>query len=86
VRSPDVIISDIGMPRMDGYDFIRTDPCAGGPRRAPRAGHRADGYAMGVDSRRAADAGYPRHVTKPVDLWCSRAPSPTSSGVIEERR
>jgi len=33
-------------------------------------------YAMGVDSGRAADAGYQRHVTKPVDpLVLTRAVS-----------
>ncbi|HZF04449.1 MAG TPA: response regulator [Patescibacteria group bacterium] len=73
---PDVIISDIGMPRMDGYDFIRQIRA-----RRPEEGGRVPAialtaYAMGVDSGRAADAGYQRHVTKPVDpLVLTRAVS-----------
>jgi PAS domain S-box-containing protein len=66
-RVPDVVVSDIGMPGSDGYDLIREirarPPEAGGsvPALALTA------YASNTDSDHAAEAGYQRHVTKPID-------------------
>ena len=64
---PDVLISDIGMPEIDGYELIRqvrrltTD--AGG--RVPAIALTA--FAHGTDHREALRAGYDRHLAKPVD-------------------
>lgn len=69
VRShlPDVLISDIGMPEVDGYDLIRQirglAPDAGG--RTPAIALTA--FAHGSDHREALRAGYDRHLAKPVD-------------------
>ena len=64
---PDVLISDIGMPGVDGYDLIREVRA----RTPERGGHvpaiALTAYAMGTDLGRAVDAGYQRHVTKPLD-------------------
>ena len=61
---PDVILSDIGMPHQDGYDFIRhlrEDPCfAGIPAVALTALARVE------DRTRARNAGYQSHVAKPL--------------------
>jgi signal transduction histidine kinase len=66
-RPPDVLISDIGMPEMDGYDLIRQvrrlSPDAGG--RVPAIALTA--FAHGSDHREALRAGYDRHLAKPVD-------------------
>jgi CheY-like chemotaxis protein len=66
-RPPDVLISDIGMPEMDGYDLIRQirrlHPDAGG--RVPAIALTA--FAHGSDHREALRAGYDRHLAKPVD-------------------
>jgi CheY-like chemotaxis protein len=66
-RPPDVLISDIGMPEMDGYDLIRQvrrlSPDAGG--RVPAIALTA--FAHGSDHREALRAGYDRHLPKPVD-------------------
>ena len=66
-RPPDVLISDIGMPEMDGYDLIRQirrlGPDAGG--RVPAIALTA--FAHGSDHREALRAGYDRHLAKPVD-------------------
>jgi signal transduction histidine kinase/CheY-like chemotaxis protein len=62
-RSSDVLISDIGMPGLDGYQFIRAvrERGNGVPAAALTAFARSD------DRRRAMLAGYQLHVAKPVD-------------------
>jgi CheY-like chemotaxis protein len=69
VRSehPDVIVSDIGMPDRDGYDFIRDvrglSPSEGG--RTPSVALTA--FARSEDRTRAMLAGYHVHVSKPIE-------------------
>jgi PAS domain S-box-containing protein len=64
---PDMIISDIGMPGVDGYTFIRDvrrlKPDEGG--RTPAAALTA--FARAEDRTRALRAGYQTHVAKPVE-------------------
>ena len=64
---PDVIVSDIGMPLMDGYQFIRElrkrPPNQGG--RTPAVALTA--FARSEDRTRALIAGYQMHVAKPVE-------------------
>ncbi|EYF05393.1 Hypothetical protein CAP_3310 [Chondromyces apiculatus DSM 436] len=64
---PDMIVSDIGMPVVDGYEFIRQvrllKPEQGG--RTPAAALTA--FARPEDRTRALRAGYQSHVTKPVE-------------------
>ena len=67
-RPPDVLISDIGMPEVDGYDLIRQIRSLG-----PEAGGRTPAIALtafahGSDHREALRAGYDRHLAKPVDM------------------
>jgi signal transduction histidine kinase len=64
---PDVIVSDIGMPGVDGYEFIRRlrvfeAQCG---RTTPAAALTA--FARSEDRRRALLAGFQTHVAKPVD-------------------
>jgi PAS domain S-box-containing protein len=64
---PDVLVSDIGMPGMDGYSLIQQirtlTPEKGGqiPAIALTAYARVDDYQQAITS------GYQRHVTKPLD-------------------
>jgi CheY-like chemotaxis protein len=64
---PDVIVSDIGMPDVDGYEFVRdlrSRPAhLGGliPALALTA------YARPVDRDTALRSGYQAHLAKPVD-------------------
>jgi len=64
---PDVLVSDIGLPLVDGYALMRQirelAPAEGG--RTPAIALTA--YAGAEDARRAFSAGYQLHVTKPVD-------------------
>jgi PAS domain S-box-containing protein len=62
---PDVALIDLGLPGIDGYDLARR------LRALPEA--RAmrliaiSGYGQAEDRRRALDAGFDLHITKPVD-------------------
>jgi PAS domain S-box-containing protein len=63
---PDVILSDIGLPGMDGYTIarrIRTDPSL-----RPRKLVAVTGYGQPGDQERAYEAGFDQHITKPVGM------------------
>jgi PAS domain S-box-containing protein len=64
---PDVLVSDIGMPKEDGYSLIRRvrelPPERGG--NTPAAALTA--FSRSEDRRRALLAGYQSHIPKPVD-------------------
>ncbi|WP_017298379.1 hybrid sensor histidine kinase/response regulator [Nodosilinea nodulosa] len=65
---PDVVISDIGMPEIDGYSLIQRiralPPEQGGtiPAIALTA------YARDEDQQQSLASGYQRHLSKPLDL------------------
>lgn len=61
---PDAMVSDIGMPNEDGYTLIRRIRANGG-RYLPAIALTA--YASTEDRMRALEAGFDRHLTKPVD-------------------
>ena len=63
--SPDVVLVDIGLPGLDGYEV------------AARVRHRlgrdiilvaVSGFGLPEDKRRALDAGFDEHITKPADV------------------
>jgi CheY-like chemotaxis protein len=63
---PDVVLCDIGLPVMDGYEVaraIRADPAI-----APVFLVAVTGYATAEDRALAADAGFDRHLAKPVQV------------------
>jgi len=64
---PDVLVSDIGMPHEDGYEFMRKvrerEPERGG--RIPALAVTA--YARARDERKAYAIGYQMYVSKPVE-------------------
>lgn len=63
---PDVLVSDIGMPGMDGYALLRELRAGGGPGRdVPAVALTA--FARPEDRERALSAGYRAHLAKPVD-------------------
>jgi len=66
---PEVVFLDIGLPHMDGYEVARR------LRAEPNNGNEVllvalTGYGQEDDIRRALDAGFDHHFTKPVDLAC----------------
>jgi PAS domain S-box-containing protein len=64
---PDVLLSDIGMPEMDGYTLMRQvralPPCSGG--NVPAIALTA--YAGDFNQQRALQAGFQQHVAKPIE-------------------
>jgi signal transduction histidine kinase len=63
-RTPDVLVSDIGMPDEDGYAMIRTIREMFDAPRIPAIALTA--YARKQDADAALDAGYDQHLPKPV--------------------
>jgi CheY-like chemotaxis protein len=60
-----VAILDIGLPGMDGYQFARRSREAFGRQIVLIA---LTGYGLETDAEKAMQAGFDRHLTKPVDL------------------
>jgi len=62
---PDIALLDIGMPGMDGYELARRI------RATPRGRNLVlvalTGWSQADDKKRASDAGFDEHLTKPVD-------------------
>ena len=61
----DVIISDIGMPEMNGYELAEALRSLPGYESVPMVA--VTGYSMFDDRTRSLNAGFNEHVTKPID-------------------
>jgi signal transduction histidine kinase len=61
---PDVALIDIGLPDVDGYEVARRLRAAPGGRRIGLIA--ITGYGQAEDQRRAYEAGFDAHLTKPV--------------------
>jgi CheY-like chemotaxis protein len=61
---PDVALIDIGLPDVDGYEVARRLRAAPGGRSIGLIA--ITGYGQAEDQRRAYDAGFDAHLTKPV--------------------
>jgi PAS domain S-box-containing protein len=64
---PDVIVSDIGMPDVDGYMFIQRVRRLGPAGTPPVPAVALTAYVRREDVERALAAGFQAHVAKPVD-------------------
>lgn len=64
--SPDVVLLDIGLPDVDGYEVARRI------RKGPRGAHillvAVTGWGQADDINAAKEAGFDQHLTKPVDF------------------
>jgi CheY-like chemotaxis protein len=66
-RRPDVVVSDVSMPDVDGYELMRQVR-----ELAPEMGGRIPGvaltaYGRSIDRIRALSAGFQMHMPKPVE-------------------
>jgi CheY-like chemotaxis protein len=61
---PQVVLLDVGLPGMDGYELARLLRAEG---LAGRLLVSVTGYGQDEDRRRAEEAGFDHHLTKPVD-------------------
>lgn len=66
-ESPDVIVSDIGMPGEDGYAFIRQLRAYETQQRWKIPAIALTAYARSEDRQRAILSGYQMHLSKPVE-------------------
>ena len=72
---PDVIVSDVGMPEMDGYMLIQQIRSREASQDDSRSIHQGrtipaialTAYAADVDLRKALQNGFQAHITKPVE-------------------
>ena len=64
---PDIIISDIGMPEKDGYEFIRQIRLDQKPDVHPIPAIALTAYVRENERLMALSAGYQEHLPKPVD-------------------
>ncbi len=64
-RQFDVIISDIGMPEMNGYQLAREVRKLPNYQSVPMVA--VTGYSMFDDKERSTNAGFNAHMTKPID-------------------
>jgi signal transduction histidine kinase/ActR/RegA family two-component response regulator len=62
---PAVVLLDIGLPGMDGYEVARRLRAARGPARPLLVA--LTGYGQEEDRRRSQEAGFDRHLVKPAD-------------------
>ena len=62
---PHVVLLDIGLPDMDGYEVARR--LRDGPQTRSARLIATTGYGQPEDARRAYAAGFDLHLTKPVD-------------------
>jgi PAS domain S-box-containing protein len=69
---PDVVLLDIGLPGMDGYDVAHRLREEAGPRASRLQLIAVTGYGQETDRRRATEAGFDQHLVKPVDLAALR--------------
>ena len=62
---PEVVLCDLGLPGMDGYEVaraLRADPATAGARLIALSG-----YGHDDDRQHSRAAGFERHLVKPVD-------------------
>ena len=63
---PDLVLCDLGLPEVDGYAVARA--LRADPELASITLIALSGYALPDDQRKAAEAGFDRHLAKPVPL------------------
>ncbi len=66
-QRPDVLISDIGMPDVDGFDLLRRVRALGSARGGRIPAIALTAFARSQDRTRALQAGFLVHVAKPVE-------------------
>ncbi len=66
-RRPHVMISDVGMPTVDGYELLRRVRALGDARGGGLPAIALTAFARSEDRTRALRAGYLMHIAKPVE-------------------
>lgn len=66
--NPDVIFLDIGLPKLCGFDACRQIRALPGGERIVIVA--LSGWSRNEDYERSAEAGFTRHLVKPIDFDC----------------
>jgi PAS domain S-box-containing protein len=66
--APDILVSDIGMPEVDGYAFLQTIRSLPIEKGAQIPAIALSSYTRDQDVKRAFDCGFQKHVSKPMNL------------------
>ncbi|MGB3293126.1 MAG: ATP-binding protein [Phormidesmis sp.] len=66
-RQPDIILSDIGMPDVDGYMLMRQVRALPSEQGGEIPAIALTAYASEIDHRQSAAAGFQQHVAKPIE-------------------
>ncbi len=64
---PDILLSDVGLPKEDGFSFIRRVRALGAERGGALPAIALTAYARSQDRARALGAGFTTHVAKPIE-------------------
>lgn len=65
--APDVLVSDIGMPDVDGYMLIQNVRALSKDQGGQIPAIALSAYAGDVNRQQALSAGFQKHISKPVD-------------------
>jgi PAS domain S-box-containing protein len=63
----DILVSDIGMPGLDGYELMRRARALDASRTGPIPAIAVTAYARAEDRQRSLLAGYQMHLAKPIE-------------------
>lgn len=80
-KQPQVVLSDIGLPGMDGYELVRRLKAADRLKQTVYVA--ITGYGSEQDRRRALGAGFDIHISKPADL---KALDTTIASLVQQKR
>jgi PAS domain S-box-containing protein len=78
LHRPDVVLCDVGLPGIDGYETARRLRSAGSPATLVAL----TGYATLEDVQHALEAGFHHHLSKPVDVSVLLDVLSTAAGAI----
>ena len=67
LQQPDILLSDIGMPEMDGYMLIRSIRSLPHAQGGEIPAIALTAYAGETDNRQILMAGFQKHITKPLE-------------------
>lgn len=66
-RKPDVMVVDLGMPEMDGFEFIRRVRASSDPDIRDIPATALTAFARSEDRTKVLESGFEMHLAKPVD-------------------
>jgi CheY-like chemotaxis protein len=65
IRKPEIVVLDVGMPKLDGCEVARRIRAESWGRKALLVA--LTGWGQDADRKRSRDAGFDLHLVKPVD-------------------